>query len=87
MLKGGGRLDQGKHIIRKQPWQAGALRMPSKLAGSPGGAIRVVAGKIWDGLGYWGVVPYHGMVWDHDPRSHTNPTSKDIGYYAVPVAS
>ena len=33
--------------------------------------VGVVVGKIWDGMGYRGVVPYHGMVWDIGLRSHT----------------
>ena len=33
-----------------------------------------VAGKIWYGMGYRGVVPYYGMGWDLTARSHTDTT-------------
>ena len=46
-----------------------------------------MAGKIWYGMGYGGLVPYHGMVWYATVRFHTNTTPKDMGYYAVPVAN
>ena len=30
-----------------------------------------MVGKIWDGMGYRGPLPYHEMVWDIGLRSHT----------------
>ena len=26
--------------------------------------LSLVIGKIWDGMGYGGPIPYYGMVWD-----------------------
>ena len=42
----------------------------------------VVAGKIWDVMGYGGLIPYQGMVWDLTARYHPKSHANGMGYYA-----
>ena len=42
-----------------------------------------MAGKIWDGMGYWGVVPYHGMVW-YSSQIPSHSHSKRYGILCSP---
>ena len=32
---------------------------------------KVVIEKMWDGMGYRGLIPYHGIIWHLDLKSHT----------------